>query len=42
MGRFKRALADFKKALGLDPDNPDYRKLVNDLEEKLKPSLDGE
>ena len=32
--RFNRALSDFKKALGIDPDNPDYQKLVDDLEEK--------
>jgi predicted negative regulator of RcsB-dependent stress response len=33
-GKDKRALADFKKALSMDPDNPDYQKLVDNLEEK--------
>jgi tetratricopeptide (TPR) repeat protein len=33
-GKVKRALADFKKALSIAPDNPDYRKMVDDLEEK--------
>jgi len=33
-GKLKRALADFKKALSIDSDNPDYQKLVDDLEEK--------
>jgi tetratricopeptide (TPR) repeat protein len=33
-GKVKRALADFKKALSIDPHNPDYQKLVDDLEEK--------
>jgi len=33
-GNVKRALADFKKALDMDRDNPDYQKLEDDLEEK--------
>lgn len=35
MGRLKRSLADFKKALSIVPGNPDYRKLVDDLEKIL-------
>ena len=33
-GNIKHALSDFKKALSMDPDNPEYKKLVFDLEEK--------
>jgi tetratricopeptide (TPR) repeat protein len=33
-GNIKNALIDFKKALGMDPNNADYKKLVFDLEEK--------
>lgn len=33
-GNIKHALSDFKKALSMDTDNPDYKKLVFDLEDK--------
>ena len=35
-GQTFESLGDFKKALSIDPDNPDYQKLVHDLEKRLE------
>jgi len=40
-GKVKRALADFKKALRMESDNPDYRKLVEEIaEDDIPPTLE--